>query len=173
VVDLFSILNLMMNYIFPVEETLLNKYFNENLLVFSPSLRISIENENLDLEEYIEKFLKSQKLKNSLFPVDFLVGFRWFLNEKVIKDRKCKPSMLLFVFDESCLTYYELDAFIEYRSDDINGGRYFSYVKIGGQWFQCFDSKIKQICVSSLCIALSRSFLFHYKKLNPKNNKLV
>ena len=67
--------------------------------------------------------------------------------------------------------YYELDAFIEYRPDDFNSGGYLTYIKIDGIWYQCDDTRIIQIRSTNLHIALSRSFLFHYKKVKLSEQK--
>ena len=176
VIDLFGILNGIMNYVFPVESVNLSeKKRDGDLLAIFPNARISIENEEVDLQEFISKNFINQGNKKIILPGELLINFRWFLKNPVSKINKC--PLLFYLFDELFLsTQYELDSFVEFRPDDFHiSGHYLTYVKLDSLWFQCDDSRIRQIRSNNLPIALSRSFLFHYKKIKFSKNdqKLV
>lgn len=176
VVDLFGILNGIMNYVFPIQSEKSIDQKEGDLLALHPRSRISIENENIDFEEFISKNFIPLGTSNYVLPSELLINFRWFLKKPFRNVNKCNPPPLLFLCDELYLTtHYELDSFIEFRPDEFHSPAYLSYVKVNGMWFQCDDSRISQIRSNNLHIALSRSFLFHYKKikLSNENTRLV
>lgn len=174
IVDFFSILSSIMELIFPKDNLREERRMGGDLLALFPRGRISIEDEDIDLEKYILRYLQNEKMVN---PLELLINFQWFLKKATrVKSSECRPSMILNLFDEKFfLGNYELDAFIEYRPDEFNSAEYLAYLKVDGLWFQCNDIKIRQVRSSNLLIPLSRSFLFHYKKINlaEDSKKLV
>lgn len=79
-----------------------------------------------------------------------------FLSEKSTKKQ---------IFTQPDLCCYELDAFIELRSDNVNVN-FVTFVKVDGSWYQCDDSRITQLRSNQLNGCLQRSVLLHYKRLN-------
>jgi hypothetical protein len=166
VVDLFGLLDALMRYVYPFESIFEEERSGGDLLALFPDWRISIENENMDLEEYLVKYLVGKYRKEPLLPNELLINFKWFLKKSKRIKEKCKASMVIKFFDELYLsTHYELDGFIEFRADDFNSASYLTYLKIEGIWYQCCDEKVRQVRPNDLHIALLRSFLYHYKKV--------
>lgn len=169
VMDLYFVIKEIMKLI----PTHLDLFYDDtkggDLLALHPSWQIQVDSEDSIFDEEIKKNFHLRKDK---LPFELLVSYSWFIKNPSIKDRKCKPSMLLFFEDGS---YYELDSFIEYRPDDCQSGGYLAYLKINGMWFQCDDDRVRQIRSNNLPIVLSRSFLFHYRKivLNEMKKKRV
>lgn len=61
---------------------------------------------------------------------------------------------------------YELDAFVEHRSDIGEKACYFTYLKIDGGWIQCADERVLPLRRStSLDLPLRRGILFHYRRV--------
>jgi hypothetical protein len=176
VVDLFGILNGIMKYVFPLECVNFVDQKDGDLLALFPSWRSSIENENIDFEEFLSKNFVKHEQGNYILPLELLINFGWFLKKPVRNKNQCNPTTLLYLCDELFLTtHYELDSFIEFRPDEFRSPGYLTYVKIDGLWFQCDDSRIRQIRSNNLHIALSRCFIFHYKiiKFSKDIKKLV
>jgi len=69
------------------------------------------------------------------------------------------------IFTEPDCVCYELDAFIEMRSDGVNVN-FVAFVKVEGRWYQCDDERIIQLCSNHLKVPLQSSVLLHYKKLS-------
>lgn len=117
-----------------------------DLLALHPEWVIELDSGNeKSWEDAMEPYL-------SALPKEFLV-----YQKKKMKN--LVPKKQFFIFS----SLYEMDAFIEFRPDNDKGD-YLAYVKVGGEWLQCDDDKIIHLRPGNLPIALSRSFLFHYRK---------
>ena len=166
-VDLFSLLKKIMSLISSRTSALSN--FGLDILAFYPSWQIEINNEDIILEEYLSKII-AYEMKSAITPKELLISFKWFFEKKSSSIESCKAPTLLFFYDNISSVYYELDAFIEYREDGLNGS-YLTYLKVDGIWYQCDDTRVRKIRSNNLQIALLRSFVFHYKKIKIRENR--
>jgi len=165
-IDLYSILNLIMGSIF--DEDIFSFDVNQkhiNLLAFHPEWQIIVEaKEEIDFESYIARALSILDL-----PKEMLISYSWIRNGKRKKiSKKLKPKKNVFLKN----SFYQLDAFIEYREDEMFSGSYITYLKIDKIWYQCEDAKIKKVHINHLCVAMQRSILLHYKLIHRKLNKI-
>jgi len=124
-------------------------------------LEIEIDRENLEekLRDNLP-FLPSEILATQKYP--FLLKDKALLSEPNSQNSQTKRVKTQFFF-KHC--FYELDAFIEYREDIIKGGSYLAYLKDGGIWYQCDDLRIVPMRSKHLQMAINRSLLLHYKKI--------
>lgn len=107
-------------------------------------------NSMMSLSQIAQKFLKKR-------PQELLVSVRGKLSDShgLFQKQISLPDS----------TYYDLDAFIEYRPDGHGMGEYIAYLKCEGTWYQCDDARIRVLRSSALSAPLSRSVLLHYKKI--------
>jgi hypothetical protein len=69
---------------------------------------------------------------------------------------------------------YDLDAFVEYRTDGEESVCYFTYLKIDGTWVQCADERIVVLRRSTvLDMPLRQGVLFHYRRVWINQNFYV
>jgi len=119
--------------------------------------------EDLSLHEIFQFLLRSLYLKWVIYPnlTEALNNGRptdLFLSEKSMKKQ---------VFTQPDFCCYELDAFIELRSDGVNVN-FVTFVKLEGSWSQCDDERITHLRSNQLNGSLQRSVLLHYKKLSTQ-----
>ena len=175
VVSIFGILDVIMKSVSSLDDVTEMDLMRDGNLSLFPEWRISVEKENVDLQEYIGKQLSKQFHEKHFFPYELLIDFNWFSHKEKRENIQCRASMVLNFYEDMFVSKrYDLDAFVEFRPDEFGAATYITYVKINDSWFQCDDMRIKQISSDNLKIALSRSFLFHYKKMRfPKDLKKI
>jgi hypothetical protein len=78
-----------------------------------------------------------------------------FVSESSLKKQQ-------FIQSDLC---YDLDAFIELRSDG-KAASLIAYVKMGGGWYQCDNDRITLLRSNSLTVPLSRALLLHYRLMH-------
>lgn len=121
----------------------------------------SLRLEGLSLHEIFLFLLHSLNLNWGVYPT---------LNEALKASRPSevflveKSTQRQIITQPDCVCY-ELDAFIELRSDGANVN-FVTFVKIDGGWYQCDDERITQIRSYYLSGPLQRSVLLHYKRLS-------
>ena len=153
--NLFEILSEMMASIpayFTTDEE------SSDLLALHPSWRFVFEQNLSQMEEKIEASMRTYNYSDSqkMAPSELLIG--------ISSPRFSQPIPKKHLSFLNNKVLFELDAFIEFRSDEYEKGTYLTYLKIGTTWFQCDDTRIIQIRPINLSIALRRSLLLHYKK---------
>lgn len=122
---------------------------------------LSMRIEELSLHEIFQFLLQSLHLNWGIYPS---------LNEALKTGRpsnvfvKEKSTQKQFITQPDCVCY-ELDAFIELRSDGTNVN-FVTFVKLEGSWYQCDDERITQLRSYHLSGSLQRSVLLHYKRLS-------
>lgn len=60
---------------------------------------------------------------------------------------------------------YDLDAFIEFRSEGGHSAHFIAYLKIEGVWYQCDDERVSLLRSNFFNAALHQSVLFHYSRV--------
>ncbi len=107
-------------------------------------------------------------LKQTIVPPELLIALKLLYDPAMRK----KPQQLFCrslqrqYFSSHTTASYELDAFIEHRTEEGAAGDYFTYLKIDGTWMQCADERIIALRRStSLDLPLRRGILFHYRRV--------
>lgn len=112
----------------------------------------------IDKEE-IEKKLKGNRPSEILATRKYPFSESSSQTSKTFQTKRVKKQLSF----QTC--FYELDAFIEYREDGVRGGSYLAYLKDGGIWYQCDDLRIVPMRSEHLQMAINRSLLLHYKRI--------
>lgn len=170
-IDLYKLLFLMMDKVrssFFLDINSLEVQQND-LFALHPEWQVICSNPSEMLKNVLENHLNNFNLNKNYtdYPPSLLVYFEYFFNSKknLSLDIHAKTQFFLSSANKMSICY-ELDAFIEYRHDEISQtGSYVTYLKIEGTWYQCYDARITLIRSTNLKLALNRSFLFHYKNV--------
>ncbi len=92
----------------------------------------------------------------------------FFLFQKSLDEKKFEVKKQIFI---SNFYYYELDSFIEYKSDGREKGTYIAYIKRNGKWYQCEDHRVVSLMSINLSTALKRVILCHYRQVQLTNSE--
>lgn len=61
---------------------------------------------------------------------------------------------------------YQLSSFICHLGSRIDSGHYIAYILRGSQWYECDDSKIREISATRAENMAKKGYLFHFAKIN-------
>ena len=115
-----------------------------------------------------EDLMLHEILKQKIVPPELLIALKLLYDPAMRKRPEqlfCR-SLQRQYFSSTTTASYELDAFIEHRTEDGEAGDYFAYLKIDGTWVQCADERIVLLRRStSLDLPLRRGILFHYRRI--------
>ena len=156
-IDFSKVLDFFFKLI-PKKSFLKNLQFS-NLLSLYPERFLIVKNFiKDDFQTFLEKYI-SKNLEKNLLEIVLCIS----QNQNDIKEINLIEK---FFFDNY---FYELDAFIEFRNDYWSSPSYITYIKKENCWFQCHDLRITKIEKNDIFIPISRSLLFHYKRINYNN----
>lgn len=103
-----------------------------------------------------------------------LLGSKWEVHRNLEEGLKNGAPTDFFVaesplkrqfFTEPDCFCYDLDAFVERRSDGA-AVNFITYVKTEGSWYQCDDERITLLRSNCLSVPLHRAILLHYKRIS-------
>lgn len=152
--DLYQILQSLVKALFPCLPFLMSSpvksYFSDSL-AFHPEWHVIWDaSQKQSLEELVQEKLLER-------PSELLVSVRG------VEETSCNLIQKQF-FAPSEWFCYDLDAFIEMRPDSPFICSV-AYLKANGSWYQCDDERVSQLRSNYLNVALCRSVLLHYKRI--------
>lgn len=150
-IDLYEVLPIFFKSIFSSMTNHLGTAFHDAIF-FHPDWVISWDRESIPLFND-----QLQNLINT-YPSEIIISTK-------CREGSTHAGIQRQIFPAKGGCFYDLDSFIECRSD-VGEFHYITYLRVDGAWYQCDDEKIRSISSRTLSAPLCRGVLFHYSRLN-------
>lgn len=150
-IDFYEIFKAFFKALFPHVRFLFLDPYLRDALIFHPEWHLLWKVDSCSLEEETQKMIQNQ-------PKEILVSIR---GQEPLSRCAIKKQLFPRFSRHLC---YDLDAFVERRSDGRNSS-FITYVKVEGTWYQCDDDRITSLRSTTLSLPLYQSILLHYKKI--------